>query len=605
VPLFPRISSAASAVSDACLGAALAGNVLFLGGVDLRWSPIGWGLLALALLARWFERRVAWDASALWLVPFVLWLAGRAAWSPLAWEAWREVELWVQALAVFLLASSARHPWRAGWLVGAAALAAVAGAAWQLLLQPGWLPLGREQVPQYFGRASGTFGNPNSFAAFLLLLAGPLVGAALDGGRHLIRRAMAAYGALLVGVAALFTGSRGVALAVVVCLIAAAILSRRRRLAVAALGLCVLAAVLVPGIRSRVQLALSQGGETARAAIWPATVDAALVRPFTGWGGGMFRVAFEERRPPGFADDPVHVHNEALELWLEHGAVGFVLLLGGVSVIWIQLARRSRGAASAGPALALAAFAFTCLVDFHLRVPAVLLCAAWVAGAARAAQASEGPRFAFKDFLTIRAHWGRGAAAFLTVAVGACLPFALRAAHAETELQGATRELRRASGGIPRGAPERNAAFAAARDRLRALCADEPRFARAWAELSAAELLAEPPGSPGREGAARVAVSAAREALSLSDAPAEFWVRLGNALQAGGRPTDAATAALAYQEALRRAPRSPLVWYHYAYFLASNSGTVTLALVAIENCLQLDPSHGAAQDLRQRLSSLE
>ncbi|WP_404421277.1 O-antigen ligase family protein [Nibricoccus sp. IMCC34717] len=603
---FPsRISSAASALSDACLGAALAGNVLFLGGADLRWAPCSWGLLAVALVARWFERRAPWDAAVLWLVPFVAWLAVRAAWSPMAWEAWREVEHWVQALVVFLLASSARHPWRAGWLVGAAALASIAGAAWQLLLQPGWLPWGREQVPQYFGRASGTFGNPNSFAAFLLVLAGPLCGVALDGGRHLIRRAMAGYGALLVVVAALFTASRGVALAVGVCALAATLCSRRWRLAAAAAGVCVLVVALAPALRERALLAFSQGGETARVAIWPASVEAALERPVAGWGGGMFRVAFEQRRPPGFGDDPVHAHNEVLELWLEHGAVGVALALTGVSVIWIQLFRRRRGAACAGPALALAALALACLVDFHLRVPAVLLCAAWVAGAARAAQKVENPAAWFVGQLTIHTRRGLVAGALVTMAGLACLAFAVRAARAENELQLAMRELRRVSGGNTQEVAARRAGFGAVRDKLRLLCEEAPGYAQAWADLSAAELLAEPPGSPGRGEAARGAVSAAREALSLSAAPAEFWVRLGNALQAEGRPTDAATAALAFQEALRRAPRSALVWYHYAYFLASRQGTAHLALVAIENCLQLDPSHRAAQDLRQRLSSFE
>ena len=41
---------------------------------------------------------------------------------------------------------------------------------YQVFVDPDWLPMGREQVAQYVGRASGTFGNPNNFAALLSML---------------------------------------------------------------------------------------------------------------------------------------------------------------------------------------------------------------------------------------------------------------------------------------------------------------------------------------------------------------------------------------------------------------------------------------------------
>ncbi|MDX2187080.1 MAG: O-antigen ligase family protein [Opitutaceae bacterium] len=638
-----RIPQLASLASDLCLGAAVGLSVVGLGGFDLRLVPATWSLLLAAAFLRWLDLRSSWSTAVAWALPFLAWVVVRAGSSPMEWEAWREVEIWIQGGAVLALASSARKPWRSGWLLASAGVLACGAALWQLLLQPGWLPGGRVQAEQYWGRASGTFGNPNSLAAFLLLLAGPFAGLAADRSRDAIRRSMGAYGAAVAVIVAVLTMSRGVALAAFLVGLVSAWASGRRRLALLLLIATSLVVGLVPPLRMRFQAAVDQRGESARAVIWPATVQAALEKPWAGWGGGTFGVAFETRRPPGFADQPERAHNELLQVWQEHGAAGVCLSLLFVAGFWIHMRRSPRRSPVAtGSLLALAAFGVACLFDHHLRVPALVLVAAWVAGSAWAAQRRSEPalgspqgeaEFAaaaarrryppmsgapqvervgrpveknnFLAKLKPLRQVGTWAGIGITALLVGAAPGALSAARVEKVRAASFASVRQQTGETPQDLALFHRVAERARDDLRGALASSPDFAQGWADLSALELLAVPPDSPLRPTAGGAAARAARTALRLSDAPAEFWVRLGNALQAEGRPDAAAEAAAAFREALRRAPRSALVWYHYAYFLASRPGSARLALVAIEKCLQLDPSHRPAQRLRERLSSLE
>ena len=48
-------------------------------------------------------------------------------------------------------------------------------AYYQYFTESDWLPMGRKQVDTYDGRASGSFGIPNSLAALLILIIPPLI----------------------------------------------------------------------------------------------------------------------------------------------------------------------------------------------------------------------------------------------------------------------------------------------------------------------------------------------------------------------------------------------------------------------------------------------
>jgi cytochrome c-type biogenesis protein CcmH/NrfG len=97
------------------------------------------------------------------------------------------------------------------------------------------------------------------------------------------------------------------------------------------------------------------------------------------------------------------------------------------------------------------------------------------------------------------------------------------------------------------------------------------------------------------------AIAAARRATELAPVVAEFWIRLGVALNMDGRRTEAEPA---FVRALRLAPRSSSAWYYYAHHLAVDTQQREAALRAIATCLLFDPGNAGAEALRVKLNDL-
>jgi len=162
---------------------------------------------------------------ALATVPFLAYAAANVWWvTPVPWLGWMDWLGWAQMALVFwvILHTVRRAAVQEAlfWGLAALGMVAVVMAVYQRFADPGWLMMGRRQVPQFLGRASGPFGIPNSLAAFLNLLLPPMLALTFQRGAGVVRRVFCGYLAALLAGGIVLTLSRGAWLALGVALVA-------------------------------------------------------------------------------------------------------------------------------------------------------------------------------------------------------------------------------------------------------------------------------------------------------------------------------------------------------------------------------------------------
>lgn len=315
----------------------------------------------------------------------------------------------------FLVLQAAGSERRATLMLQAAVLVIAFYAVLSIatLTQLGDTILGLEKWA-YQGSATATFVNRNTFATFLAfgaviscsLLAGTLIRHLPAPGdqrpRFRLDLSMLLYAGALAVIAAglLATQSRmGTFAAAIGCLtvVVAALLRVPRLWVKALLLLPILAAIGGLALFVYGQNLLDRLGSTAinadvRLALYTQVLQMIAARPWTGFGGGSFELAF-----PLFHQLPVSpdllwekAHNSYLTLWSELGlVVGSIPILLGVLALsrclaGLRNASRSWAARAAGMGCLVAAGLHS-LVDFSLEIEADALMLLFVVGIATAA----------------------------------------------------------------------------------------------------------------------------------------------------------------------------------------------------------------------------
>lgn len=561
-----------------------------------RWAAATWVGLPFLLYAGW---------NVLTVTP-VRWAGG------LDWGTWALMAL-VFGLAVNGVRLAVTRRWLARGVVGWALLG-VGAQFYQRLVDPSWLPMGRTQADQFLERSSGTFGVPNSQAAFLLLILPAVVVTAWDARRSRTLRGAAA-GAALALVAGLgLTVSRGAWLATMAVAVGWPLLAGRRpwrqRFAIAggvAAVLVVLGGAVYTGsttVRERFAALVTDAGERTRPIMWRGAVELFKDAPVTGTGAGSYNVLFERHRPAGFRDEPQWAHNDYLNTLSDYGAAGFLLSFGWVALVmmraWWRGRARSPLAAEAGW-FAVAVFGVTLLIDFHLKIPALGMMAALVVaglwwesarGETSAAASSNADRRS-----------GAGRRWFAVLGLGGVVAALVLVARPFYAAEGSRYAARRDLDGLAgEENPAREAAVAAkSKAALQSVVATYPGHAQAWADLAYADVLSVRHVPDAWHEAGRRAEEAARRALAGSADVPEYWLRLGVALDMQGRWGEAGPC---FAEAVKLAPNNAIVWFHQAYHFSLKRGTLKLAATALATCLRLDPGMGAAEALRAQLDGL-
>jgi O-antigen ligase len=614
----------------ALLAANLGWTTLCLGGFRPETMLVT-GVMTAALVIVHFTGRAIAPASrhrlhpaGWWLLPFLIYAAANVSWvTPVRWLGWMDWFSWAQLVAVFwVVLNDIRSPAPRRTLMSVLltlAIVAVALGCYQRFVRPDWLMLGRVQAEQYQGRASGPFGIPNSFAAFLLLLI-PAVGAmAARRSATAIQRVFFGWGFIVLVFGLGLTISRGAWIGLALGLVLWPLVNGRwlwrRRLSMAAgalVGVVIVIAatyLVAPQVRARFAALVHEAGERSRPILWRAGWKLFRAEPVTGTGAGSFNVLFERYRPEGFLDEPRWAHNDYLNTLSDYGAVGFALFFGAAALVAGQCARARRPKATAAItstqvawdepfvvqalAIGLLAFALQLFVDFHFKIPALAIAFATLAAlVVRARWPDEG-------FPLVPASAKSVAHLSAAIAIAVLAATYLVPAYSGEALRYRSRQAidALADDSLP------PAVF---RKRLERAWADlvgaterAPGNAYAWSDLSYA-LAQRSRMEPKRVGElGQVAEAAANHAIGLAPVCAEFWIRRGVARDLQGRWIDAGAD---FTRAIELSPRSALSWYHHAYHLSLKPTERALALAMVDFCLRLDPVNADGLRLRQRLA---
>ncbi len=609
------------------LAANLAWTTLCLGGVRAETMVISWALTGVTwalqlVLSAWMGERS--HPAGFWLLPFLAFAAlSVLAITPVPWLGKRDWLVWAQLIATFWISLNGVRRTGPRLLILASGLGlavlAVVLAAYQRFIASDWLMLERTQVIQYIGRASGSFGNPNNFAALLALAIPPVLSLAWQRGATAVQRILFGYLALVLLLGLALTISRGGWLALALALACWPLFARsqawasRILLSATALGAVLMAGAAlystVPLVKARLDDLAGDRGEKSRPILWQASAELFISKPLLGTGAGSFNTLFERHRPERFNDEPQWTHNEYLNTLSDYGLVGFTLFFGAAAAIAWKVAARAAGASGlaevdAGwqaPAFAhalsvgLLAFAAACFVDFHLKIPALGMVVALVSAE------------------VIRRHWPPSVAADTeslrqlggvlagVAAIILTLAVALPTYQAEASRYVGRQKIDALALNPNPTLNQQKEALTQARSLFGEALAFDDSNGQAWADSAYASALWSHLAAHSRAELGKEAEFAARQALARSDQVPEFWIRLGVALDMQGRWSDGSDAFL---NALTLAPASSLTWYHQAYHLSLNPRAKKLAEVAVQTCLRLDPGYLAAKSLQQRLSSV-
>ena len=253
----------------------------------------------------------------------------------------------------------------------------------------------------YPGRASGTYVNPDHFAAFLEMVL-PLAMSLLLAGRiGVITRVLLTYATLTIMAGIVVTFSRGgwVGAAMGVLMLLGFLLGHRNHRLRAALVLVVLLAggyiashVMAgnPTYMRRVAKVDNTGPAvvdfSSRIETWKAAAHMCQDHPLWGVGPGHFDARFMKYRSEAFQMRPDHAHCDYLELLADWGLVGGVIVFAGVGAFifglvksWPHVRREENDFGSAmstryafflGGVSGLFALAVHSLVDFNLHITA-------------------------------------------------------------------------------------------------------------------------------------------------------------------------------------------------------------------------------------------
>jgi O-antigen ligase len=222
-------------------------------------------------------------------------------------------------------------------VIGAIVFGAFVAATFGILQPP------NPNLIEESSRASGTVGDPNELAAFLLVGLALAAGIALGKGRSPLLRLTAAVTVPLCAAGIFLSLSRGGLIALGVLLIAGTFFAGRWRLAITAM----LVAVVAGGVLYFTELAplparehvTTAGGGTGRSDIWKLGLRMVRAHPVAGVGVGNFPVVSPDYAlQPGtlvradliFSAAPKVTHNTYLEVMSEMGLPGFLLFMAAI-----------------------------------------------------------------------------------------------------------------------------------------------------------------------------------------------------------------------------------------------------------------------------------
>jgi len=572
------------------------------------------------------SRRV--HGAGLLFLPFLGYAGLRTVYdSPMPWRGWEEFLVLCQGWVVFWVAlhhlRNRKQVLLLIALISLSGLMAFLAACYQHVENPDWLPMGRTQK-WYFGRATGTFGAPTHFGAFMGLLSTFLLFAAAANRFSLTGRILCGFAGLLFGAGLIASGSRGGWIGMVAALFCFPYFltgNWRCRLAGwAALGIgtAVVATVLyftVDLVQWRVSQLIENRGEPTRKWMWQAGWDIFQDHPIFGSGTASYPLLFERYRAPEAQIAPLYAHNDYLNTLSDLGILGFLLFyVPTFRILWKgwsewrqkpfkAVTNTGRGKRRMMPfskvmlgglLIAFIGFGLHLFVDFHLEIPALLFTAALYLGLV--VVSSTGKKW---QGIGLR---GRLVPALY---ISLCLVGGgLLAIRGTTAFSASWRYLQGEDmredyvEDISRYREDRVFVETMIQHYEEAI-RWEPQHGWAWSDL-ALVVLQTYYLDPGKSRQiADKARFCAEKAISISDQHWAPYAYLGMALQLAGG--SAPEIEKNFQRAIELAPTKVAAWNYYADFLSRHPARTGETLAAVEQSLKLDPSNKNAIALRKKL----
>ena len=381
---------------------------LFIGGARLLYAVPGVLMIALASLAsvlpKFKTSQRANIAALIGTASFSLYVLLRNRFSEVEYIARLQFFIMAGCLLVYLLftlvlTKPADRKLLFGFLM-ILALIQLVPAIIQFTQEDSWMPLSWAQRRDVSWRASGFFISPNHFAGFLEIIALMAASFSLWGRAKITTRVLTGYitVACILGIA--ISGSRGGYLSLLfgsvilllLSLIAWKRMERERFLLVAGISagtalLLFLGTLLMfflsPHIGERV-IGINDP-ENMRLLLWRSAFQQFQLSPIWGTGGFSFLYYGRFFRDPSVQNDPIHVHDDYLQLLADYGLVGMGLFLlflflhvrAGVSS-FIKLTASSadsrdfesdRLALNIGALAVVGAYLVHSVVDFNMQLP--------------------------------------------------------------------------------------------------------------------------------------------------------------------------------------------------------------------------------------------
>ncbi|MGI9319006.1 MAG: O-antigen ligase family protein [bacterium] len=299
------------------------------------------------------------------------------------------------AASLLLLLALLRSPARILWMVAVTMGVAIAQTLFGMINYYseaavfGWAP-----THYAFSRVTGSFANRNFYANLVAMSSGfalvwVLVRPANRNSTKSARLDSTLSVSALVSVflvilfsGILLSGSRSALLsfagATVLVVVLAAVNTRLRLRPIGLILICTISVVLAGTQLLSQRFSQLEFEASDRLEQWRATIDLASGSIVTGFGAGTYETVFRSRKVGELGPMTYnHAHNDYLELALEQGAVGLLLVgLVLLFVVWVSVSRLQRSRSLQRKRLILtglfgvSAICFHALVDFPFQVPA-------------------------------------------------------------------------------------------------------------------------------------------------------------------------------------------------------------------------------------------
>jgi O-antigen ligase len=562
-------------------------------------------------------------------IPFVAWVCVNVAWvSPTAWRGWYEL-IYVLEAVIFLwvLVNNVRtraHLWALITIALSPAACAIFIGFYQFFQNPSKLApalseYGLMLSPEFLGQATGSFADPSSFAAFLLILLPALLIAGLVPRLPTILRILCLYIAVMFVAGIFFTQLLWpLALLLIVLMILPWVCFLRvsRRVWGSLFGLFFVVVVVLPQIafspqfQERAALAITEEGEAVRRVLWQEALDMTSEAPLLGAGGGSFSAEFEQSDAVSLQKRPTTPHNDYLLILSEYGIIGGVLfLLPSLFVVWWALRQwRAEPARvklkdvkgtimpptkfflSVGLAGVLS-FALCLFCTFVFYAPALTLYGVLFLAILIKSSFTRRLRIPSGGWMRLGYFCLSLVLAFEFYSISAPrIQAQATELHARQRLDQIVEQRVHVSGNT--------ALLDEVIELYQAAALLDPDNADVWIGLSAAQCQLFFRNPANYEAIGTLATDYAEQAVGLSETYWMGWAQLGIAQGLSGNVAEA-EAALA--RALELAPNNSNAHYYWAAYVSHFKERRPEAIASVRRALEINPNHAAARRLQQKL----